>query len=196
MCFLAIWFHIMYRLTHWMWITMKIASTNENPLYICGETVHFFCDRNPWYICGENEFAPKTVFAPKTICLYSSKSFWVYRFTTTMGEVLIDLVSQYPAQWDKQDAMYKDCNYKEAKGKEIMEILHLNKEDVIKKWTSLRDTYIRHKSIKSKSRDGLSQCKPKWKYYDIMSFIDITLLKQRYVPTSLTTSYIQHTYIQ
>ena len=88
--------------------------------------------------------------------------------------------------------MYKDSNYKEAKWKEIMEILHLTKEDVIKNWKSLRDTYIRHKNIKSKSEDGLSQCKPNWKYYDIMSVIDIILLK-RYVPIYLTTSYIQHT---
>ena len=73
--------------------------------------------------------------------------------------------------------MYKDSNYKEAKWKEIAEILRLAKEDVIKKWKSLRDTYVRHKNIKSKSEDGLSQCKPKWKYYDIMSFIDIRLLK-------------------
>ena len=113
-----------------------------------------------------------------------------------MGEALIDLVHQYPALWDKQDAMYKDSNYKEAKWKEITEILHLNKEDVIKKWKSLRDTYVRHKNIKSKSGDGLSQCKPKWKYYDIMSFVDITLLKQRYVPIYLIASYIQQIYMQ
>ena len=42
-----------------------------------------------------------------------------------MGEALIDLVHQYPALWDKQDAMYKDSNYKEARWKEIAEILHL-----------------------------------------------------------------------
>ena len=79
--------------------------------------------------------------------------------------------------------MYKDSNYKETKWKEIAEILHLTKKDMIKKWKSLRDTYVTHKNIKtyvrhkSKSGDGLSQCKLKWKYYDIMSFIDITLLK-------------------
>ena len=76
-------------------------------------------------------------------------AFWVYKFTTAMGEVLIDLVHQYPALWDKWDAMYKDSNYKEAKWKEITEILYLTKEDVIKKWRSLRDTYVRHKNIKS-----------------------------------------------
>ena len=73
--------------------------------------------------------------------------------------------------------MYKDSSYRDAKWKEIVEILHLTKEDVIKKWKSLRDTYVRNKNIKSKSGDHLSQHKPKWKYYDIMSFIDITLLK-------------------
>ena len=95
-----------------------------------------------------------------------------------MGEALIDLVCQYPALWDKQDVMYKDSNFKEAKWKETAEILLLNKEDVIKKWKSLRDTYVRHKNINFKSGDGLSQCKPKWKYYDIMSFIDIALLNK------------------
>ena len=50
-----------------------------------------------------------------------------------MGEALIDLVHQYPSLWDKQDAKSKDSNYKEAKWKEIAEILCLNKEDVIKK---------------------------------------------------------------
>ena len=94
-----------------------------------------------------------------------------------MGEALINLVHQYPALWDKQDNMYKDSNYKEAKWNEITEILHLNKEYVIKKWRSLRDTFVRHKNIKSKCGDGFSQCKPKWKYYNIMSFIDIRLLK-------------------
>ena len=50
-----------------------------------------------------------------------------------MGEALIDLLHQYPALLDKQDAMYKDSNYKEDKWKEIVEIVHLTKEDVIKK---------------------------------------------------------------
>ena len=94
-----------------------------------------------------------------------------------MGEALIDLVCQYLVIWDKQDMIYKDSSYKDAKWKEMAEILHLTKEDVIKKWKSLRDTYVRHKNIKSKSGDGLSQYRQKWKYYDIMSFIDITLLK-------------------
>ena len=57
--------------------------------------------------------------------------------------------------------MYKDSSYKEAKWKEIAEILHLKKEEVIRKWKSLRDTYVRHKNSKSKSGDGLSHCKPK-----------------------------------
>ena len=34
-----------------------------------------------------------------------------------MGEALLDPVCQYPALWDKQDAKYKDSNYKDAKWK-------------------------------------------------------------------------------
>ena len=48
--------------------------------------------------------------------------------------------------WDKQDAKYKDSNYKDAKWKEIAEILCLTKEDVIKKWKSLRNTFVRQKN--------------------------------------------------
>ena len=142
-----------------------------------GKQFTHFCDKNLQYICGGNVFMPKTMFVPKVFA-YTVRTVLSFQvFTMTMGEALIDLVCQYPVLWDKQDMMYKDSSYKEAKWKEIMEILHLNKEEVIRKWKSLRDTYVRHKNNKSKSGDGLSQCKPKWKYYDIMSFVDITLLK-------------------
>ena len=67
-----------------------------------------------------------------------------------MGEALINLVHQYPALWDKQDAKYKDSNYKVAKLKGIAEMLCLTKEDVIKKWKSLRDTFVRQKTSNSK----------------------------------------------
>ena len=56
-----------------------------------------------------------------------------FECTTTMGDALINLVHQYPALWDKQDANYKDSSYKDAKWKEIAEILCLIKEDVMKK---------------------------------------------------------------
>ena len=94
-----------------------------------------------------------------------------------MGESLIDLVCQYPALWDKQNSKYKDSNYKVAKWREIAEILGVPKDDAIKKWKSLWDTYVRHKNIKAKIGDGLSNSKPRGKYYTIMSFLDVTLLK-------------------
>ena len=67
-----------------------------------------------------------------------------------MGEALVNLVHQYPTLWDKQDMMYKDSSYKDAKWKEIAEILHLTKEDVIKKWKSLRDTLLNIKTSNPK----------------------------------------------
>ena len=45
-----------------------------------------------------------------------------------MGDAFINLVCQYPALWDKQDARYKDNNYKEAKWKEIAEIYALTRK--------------------------------------------------------------------
>ena len=60
-----------------------------------------------------------------------------------MGEALIDLVCHYPALWDKQNTKYKDSNYKDARWREIAEILGVPEDDAIKKWKSLRDTYVR-----------------------------------------------------
>ena len=106
-----------------------------------------------------------------------------------MREALIDLVHQYPALWDKQHSKYKDSNYKDARWREIAEILSVPKDDAIKKWKSLRDTYVRQKSIKSKSGDGLSDSKPRWKYYAIMSFLDVSLMKRRYARILLRTDF-------
>ena len=110
--------------------------------------------------------------------------------TTRMGESLIDLVRQYPALWDKQNSKYKDSNYKDAKWREIAETLGVPKDDAIKKWKSLRDTYVRQKNIKSKSGDGLSDSKPRWKYYAIMSFLDVTLMRRRYAANLFEFTYI------
>ena len=110
--------------------------------------------------------------------------------TTRMGESLIDLVHQYPALWDKQNSKYKDSNYKDAKWREIAETLGVPKDDAIKKWKSLRDTYVRQKNIKSKSGDGLSDSKPRWKYYAIMSFLDVTLMRRRYAANLFEFTYI------
>ena len=107
-----------------------------------------------------------------------------------MGESLIDLVCQYPALWDKQNAKYKDSNYKDVKWRETAEILGVPKDYGIKKWKSLQDTYVRHKNIKAKSGNGLSDSKPRWKYYTIMSFLDVTLLKRRYAAILLEFTYI------
>ena len=179
------------RLTH----CMRICSENPMALTHTRKTLCMYVGKQFTHCVHTKAcVGTKTVFAPKTICVGSSHSFWISEYTTTMGEALIDLVQQYPTLWDKQDMMYKDSSYKEAKWKEIVEILHLNKEEVIRKWKSLWDTYVRHKNNKSKSGDCLSQCKPRWKYYDIMSFIDITLLKWRYVPIYLITSYLQQIY--
>ena len=98
-----------------------------------------------------------------------------------MGEALIYLICQYPALWDKQNTKYKDSNYKGARWREIAEILGVPKDDAIKKWKSLQDTYVRQKSIIVKNGAGLSDSKPIWKYYTIMSFLDVSLLKGRYV---------------
>ena len=107
-----------------------------------------------------------------------------------MGESLIDLVRQYPALWHKQNSNNKDSNYKDAKWREIAESLGVPKDDAIKKWKSLQNTYVRHKNIKAKSGDGLSDSKPRWKYYTMMSFLDVTLLKRMHAAILLEFTYI------
>ena len=111
---MSLQFCIAHRLTHCTWICRKNHKHKSKPsVYMWGNSSHVL-------------FVPKTlcisvekVFAPENVCIDRSHSFWVY---SKMGEALIDLVHQYPALWDKQDAMYKGSKYKEAKWKEITEI--------------------------------------------------------------------------
>ena len=117
-------------------------------IYVGKQLTHFFMAKNLG-IYVEKMFCAKNCVCAKN-CLHIQFTQLLSLHVFTMGEALIDLVHQYPALWDKQDAMYKDSNYKEAKWKEIAKILHHTKEDVINKWKSLGDTYVRHKNIKSK----------------------------------------------
>ena len=112
---------------------------------------HFLTAKTHGISVGEMCSCQKLCLSQKVFAytVHTVLSFQV--FTMTMGEAIIDLVHQYPSLLDKQDMMHKDSCYKEAKLKEIAEILYLNKEEVIRKWKSLRDTYVRHKN-KKKSR--------------------------------------------
>ena len=53
-------------------------------------------------------------------------------------------------------------------GGKLLKLLGVPKDDANKKWKSLLDTYVRQKNIKAKSGDGLSDSKPRWKYYAIL----------------------------
>ena len=55
----------------------------------------------------------------------------------------------------------KTVTLKRLNERKTAEILLLNKEDVIKKWKSLRDTYVRHKNINFKSGDGFKSMQAK-----------------------------------
>ena len=57
--------------------------------------------------------------------IHSVLMFWVVYI---MGEALINLVQQFPALWDKEDPKYKDGNHKDAKWKEITDVLGLGSE--------------------------------------------------------------------
>ena len=86
---------------------------------------------------GETVFTSHCMFLLENVFTLT-RLFFIFEFESTrMGESLIDLVCQYPALWDKQNSKYKDSNYKDAKWREIAEILGVPKDDAIKKWKSL-----------------------------------------------------------
>ena len=189
-------FRITYRLTHWMWIHSENHKCKWKPsVYMWGNTTYFLWQKPLvylWrkYFCTKNHFCAKNHLHIQFTQLFSLQ---LYK---TMGETLIDLVHQYPTLRDKQNAMYKDSKYKEAKWKEITEILHLNKEDVIKEWKSLRDTYVRHKNIKFKIGEWFKsmQTEVEVLWHHVLQWYNTT--KGKVCTIYLTTSYIQHTYIQ
>ena len=54
-------------------------------------------------------------------------------------------------------------------------------QQVAPKWKSLHDQYVCCKnSSEGKSGDTLEK-KPKWKFFDLMTFLDVILEKQKYV---------------
>ena len=54
-------------------------------------------------------------------------------------------------------------------------------QQIAAKWKSLHDQYIYCKnSSKGKSGDGWEK-KPKWKFFNLMTFLYVTLEKQKYV---------------
>ena len=164
----------------------RYQAQEQNQLWLKWKTIYSKSWRNCFYFTLH-------VFARESF--HFNMVIFIFEFESTrMGESLIHLVHQYPALWDKQNSKYKDSNYKDAKWREITEILGVPKDDAIKKWKSLWDTYVRHKNVKAKSGDCLSDSKLRWKYYTIMSFLDVTLLKRRYAPILLEFTYI-HSYI-
>ena len=55
---------------------------------------------------------------------------------------------------------------------------------------NLYEIHVRQKNIKAKSGDGLSDSKPRWKYYAIMSFLNVTLMRRRYAANLFEFTYI------
>ena len=90
-------------------------------IYVGKQSTHFFAAKTFGTSVGITVFVPKTRFALKTVCHqkpFACAVHTAFEFSslkTTMGEALINLVHQYTALWDKQDAMYKDSSYKETK---------------------------------------------------------------------------------
>ncbi|XP_030609361.1 uncharacterized protein LOC115797015 [Archocentrus centrarchus] len=93
-----------------------------------------------------------------------------------MAEHLIVVVSQNAVLYDKRDKNYKDNDYKDNVWKRIAEELHYNTDDVKKLWRNLRDTYVRKKREEKDIRSGQAGGKQRkrWKYMDVMSFLDHT----------------------
>uniref|UniRef100_A0AAV2J2N2 MADF domain-containing protein n=1 Tax=Knipowitschia caucasica TaxID=637954 RepID=A0AAV2J2N2_KNICA len=90
------------------------------------------------------------------------------------SERLIHLVSQQKPLYDK------DAELKDKIWQEIAEQLGIGDVEAVKKmWRNLRDTYVRNKRD-GQGRSGQAAIKKKkWKYMDVMAFLQSSTTKRR-----------------
>uniref|UniRef100_A0AAV2MAA3 MADF domain-containing protein n=1 Tax=Knipowitschia caucasica TaxID=637954 RepID=A0AAV2MAA3_KNICA len=96
------------------------------------------------------------------------------------SERLIHLVSQQKPLYDKESSDYKDAELKDKIWQEIAEQLGIGDVEAVKKmWRNLRDTYVRNKRD-GQGRSGQAAIKKKkWKYMDVMAFLQSSTTKRR-----------------
>ncbi|XP_073338474.1 uncharacterized protein [Pagrus major] len=98
-----------------------------------------------------------------------------------MADLLITCVSHHPVLFDKGHKNYKDNEFKDNVWQSIAEHLgYQDIEDAKRLWKNLRDTYVRKKREEKQTRSGQAgKAKKKWKYMDVMSFLDTSTAFRR-----------------
>ncbi|KAL4135497.1 hypothetical protein QTP88_007103 [Uroleucon formosanum] len=94
-------------------------------------------------------------------------------------ELLISEVQKHSFLWNKWDKKYRDRYTTEKAWNDIAIKLKLDKEDIKKKWRSLRDTFLKEKRKIVKHRSGdaqdcVEEYNGKWAHYSLMLFLNDT----------------------
>ncbi|XDV11467.1 hypothetical protein PO909_000404 [Leuciscus waleckii] len=95
-------------------------------------------------------------------------------------DLLVSLVSEHKALYDKRDSDYKNIDKRELLWSVIAEQMGLDGAVVKQKWKSLRDTYTRKKHEDDcRSRQAAKNKKP-WKFMKVMEFLATSTEFRRY----------------
>ena len=134
----------------------------------------------------------------KTPCIPVEKQFtqvWVYNSNGRSFNQPCTPVPYSMGQTRYKDTSTKTVIIKMLNGRKLLKFYALQRKMWYRSGNLWGTLSWDKNNTKSKGGDGLSDSKPKWKYYNIMSFIDITLLKSGYATIYLPTSLTYTTYI-
>ncbi|XP_046606132.1 transcription factor Adf-1-like [Neodiprion virginianus] len=91
-------------------------------------------------------------------------------------ELLVRLVRERPALYDRSRTDFKDPAYKQFMWQEIGDLMGCTSQEIYKKWISLRDRYTaEHRKLKK--NPGLAQSG--WPFYESMRFLEKHIIERR-----------------
>nr|XP_033323548.1 uncharacterized protein LOC117218922 [Megalopta genalis] len=108
-------------------------------------------------------------------------------------ERLITLVEKRRSLWDPKHSQYHNREVCRRLWSEIATLLNTTSSAVKIKWQHLRDTHRREIGRNNRFVESGLQNESKWKYFDLMGFLQHSYYSRRLVRNSFETSPLNHT---
>ena len=89
-------------------------------------------------------------------------------------DALIAEVKRYPVLWDRNKRDYGHFEKCAVVWAVIAKTLGRDTAECLDRWKNLRDSYVRRlKAVRRVASHGLTPRKPRWRFFELMQFLDI-----------------------
>lgn len=112
--------------------------------------------------------------------------FWFQKiWTEELTEQLILFYKEREYLWNRSDKHYRDVNKKRTAQLEIGELLGFTSEEILKRWTNLRNTYGQNLKQEQKFISAGSAKEIRWAHYKSLDFLIPQMLLSGLVDNSV-----------